>query len=762
MEIPFALECERKVVPDMFLTIDDIRSMFANLEFLLQHGKQIRAKRMLERWMGVRTPKTLFVLLEKCELDDLYDVLEIWGKYARMFQEVPEKDEYVSEEEKNGIAHFCKGWLKEAENYYEADQIGYTLKNLSCHYVTDKEDYIRSIIKSNQLESIKYILHSNLRQTFSEYNQLTVCVFAIKNNRIDLCEDWLQAIIEKEFAFIPDQWLIRKYNEIERKKEHFKIIASIMYVLSHISLKNFLELKESALEKSSFKKDTSNMVVANNLLTAIGYIARIEKSILVKCVNVLNIDDFKALLDVILDETYYTGCFSIEAILFRKGILESIIKVNNMLPQAFRDVLERKVCEKAETYSEVALFESYWSYLCIHNKSDLVEKYFDEWMNFDGIIWNIDLSEREYVAGVLLKMAEEMKWKEKVQSALNLLNARSIGYVGRKEGSLFSPLKWFERIASEKAEVWKKEGCLLLNLSEYASRIGDNRAYVQIGGSVAAAAGKMGANSLLQFAHMVQKSEIDWRELTFDGIISALETNYFTEEELLEIWKKAVGYFALNKYAEPYDNMNTRRKIYCADIHEAIRLCAKRLNYYELDNKMSKIAQLEYEQKRLERSEHSCIIPNRWYESEYYAYMDDFLRDTEQMTLDEMFAFIEVKYEQNDFRWDYVKFFIQKAKNTEPQYILKYKPHIMKMLDKREVNNLDYDGCNRLYEIFFRYLDEDEITDVLKNVIHTYYHFQNEGWASIDYGLIMIWIILLLPYFLVLLWMIIYGHCMKF
>ena len=224
-------------------------------------------------------------------------------------------------------------------------------------------------------------------------------------------------------------------------------------------------------------------------------------------------------------------------------------------------------------------------------------------------------------------MAEEMKWKEKVQSALNLLNARSIGYVGRKEGSLFSPLKWFERIASEKAEVWKKEGCLLLNLSEYASRIGDNRAYVQIGGSVAAAAGKMGANSLLQFAHMVQKSEIDWRELTFDGIISALETNYFTEEELLEIWKKAVGYFALNKYAEPYDK-NTRRKIYCADIHEAIRLCAKRLNYYELDNKMSKIAQLEYEQKRLERSEHSCIIPNRWYESEYYAYMDDFLRDS--------------------------------------------------------------------------------------------------------------------------------------
>lgn len=649
VDIPFALECERKVIPDILLEIDDIRSMFASINFLLQHEKQNRAKHIIERWMGARTPKTLLVLWKKYELDDIYKVLETWGKYARIFQVVPEKEEYASEEEKNGIAHFCKGWLKEAENYNETDQIGYTLKNLSCHYVTDMEDYIRGIINSNQLESIEYILNSNLRQTFSEYNQLAVCVFAIKNNRIDLCENWLQDIIEKEFVFIPDRWLVEKYNDIDRHKEQFKIIASIMYVLSHFSFKNLQELKKNALEKSSLKEGESDMDVANNLLTAIGYIARIEKSILLKCVNVLNIDDFTIILDVILNEMYYTRCFRIEATLFRKGIIESIIRVSNMLPQSFTDVLLEKLCTKTKTYSEVAIFESYWSYLCIHNKSDLVQEYYDEWMNFDGTIWNMDLSDRQYVASVLLKIAKEMEWKEKVQNALILLNARSIGYVGRKDYSLFCPLKWFERIVDKKAEVWTTEGRLLLNLSEYASRIGDNRAYVEIGGSVAAAAGKMGANSLLQFAHMVQKSEIDWRELTFDGIISALETNYFTEEELLEIWKKATEYFALNIYAEPYDNTNTRKKIYCADIHEAIKLCSNRLKYYEVENKMRKIAQREYEQERLDRSEHSCIIPSRWYDSEYHVNMDDFLLATEQMPLDEMFAYIEAKFDQNDF-----------------------------------------------------------------------------------------------------------------
>lgn len=735
VDIPFALECERKVIPDILLEIDDIRSMFASINFLLQHEKQNRAKHIIERWMGARTPKTLLVLWKKYELDDIYKVLETWGKYARMFQVVPEKEEYASEEEKNGIAYFCKGWLKEAENYNETDQIGYTLKNLSCHYVTDMEDYIRSIINSNQLESIEYILNSNLRQTFSEYNQLAVCVFAIKNNRIDLCENWLQDIIEKEFVFIPDRWLVEKYNDIDRHKEQFKIIASIMYVLSHFSFKNLQELKKNALEKSSLKEGESDMDVANNLLTAIGYIARIEKSILLKCVNVLNIDDFTIILDVILNEMYYTRCFRIEATLFRKGIIESIIRVSKMLPQSFTDVLLEKLCTKAKTYSEVAIFESYWSYLCIHNKFDLVQEYYDEWMNFNGTIWNMDLSDRQYVASVLLKIAKEMEWKEKVQNALILLNARSIGYVGRKDYSLFCPLKWFERIVDKKAEVWTTEGRLLLNLSEYASRIGDNRAYVEIGGSVAAAAGKMGANSLLQFAHMVQKSEIDWRELTFDGIISALETNYFTEEELLEIWKKATEYFALNIYAEPYDNTNTRKKIYCADIHEAIKLCSNRLKYYEVENKMRKIAQREYEQERLDRSEHSCIIPSRWYDSEYHVNMDDFLLATEQMPLDEMFAYIEAKFDQNDFQWDYIKFFLQKAKNTVPQSILQYKPRIMKLLKRREVNNLDYDGCNRLYEVFVQYMDEDELTDVLRNIIHTYYHFQNKGWTSIDFGL---------------------------
>lgn len=64
-EIPFALESERRVIPDTFLTIDDVLDMFADVKFLTEHGKQNRAKCILERWMGMRTPKTILALFEK-------------------------------------------------------------------------------------------------------------------------------------------------------------------------------------------------------------------------------------------------------------------------------------------------------------------------------------------------------------------------------------------------------------------------------------------------------------------------------------------------------------------------------------------------------------------------------------------------------------------------------------------------------------------------------------------------------------------------
>lgn len=143
IEIPFALESEKRTIPDEFLTIDDVADMFAAVEFLTEHGEEDRAKNILERWMGMKTPQTIFSLFAKEEKSQLDDVLKTWGKYARMFQVAPENIDYVGDEEKRSAAEFYRGWLGQAEQCYGVNEIEYTLENLSCCYVTDLEDYLQ-------------------------------------------------------------------------------------------------------------------------------------------------------------------------------------------------------------------------------------------------------------------------------------------------------------------------------------------------------------------------------------------------------------------------------------------------------------------------------------------------------------------------------------------------------------------------------------------------------------------------------------------
>lgn len=735
-ELPFALESERKPIIDNLITLSDFSVMFSDINMLIQKNEHTRAKHIFERWMCKRTIDNLVTYDQFDENHDrINSLLEIWGKYARMFRITPEEVHY-KEELGEKIACFYKGWLKESLNYTGNDQLEYTLENVICHFKTDIEEFFQNILLSNRIDEIVLILTGNMKKSFSERNKLSACVWAMQNNRTDLCESWIQEIVDREFDYISDEWYENKnLMSTERDKEQFEILFELMYLLKHLTSKKLNVLKLNALEKCKFEKKSAEYFVANNLLIAIAQISYMENHITLKSVDKLDKSDFQALLRIILDDNYYKGCYRINPNLYRKKILSRVIDIVNKLPGSFNQALLSNLCDKAGTQCGIVLFEVYWKYLYTSGKGDLLKSFFDAWMDKDGKVWSEDLSERVYISEVLLEIANKLEWKERVQSANELLNARSISYVGRKDYSLFTPLYWFERVAKNQNEVWLTSGCLLMSISEYASKIGDNRAFVQVGGTVAEYAGRMGKASLLQFAKAVQKVKNEWVGLTFDGIISALERDFFTEEELLQIWTKTIQYYSINEYATQYDHSNTINKIYCADVHEAIKLCAIRLNYSELEENMRSIAPVEFEQKRLERSEHSCIIPGRWYENEYSGNVLQLIENTEQMNCDELFAYIERENRNSSNSWDWLKYFIQTAQKRDPQSILKYKPQMLRMLSERELKPLEYDGCNRLYEVLFPYLTDDEVVAVLERIISTYYSYRDAERLSTDFGL---------------------------
>lgn len=77
-----------------------------------------------------------------------------------------------------------------------------------------------------------------------------------------------------------------------------------------------------------------------------------------------------------------------------------------------------------------------------------------------------------------------------------------------------------------------------MNISEYASRIGDNRAFVQIDNAVSTAAANMSLDSFFQFSQMIKFIKDNWIEVVFDGIISALENCFFLKKNLYRYGKK--------------------------------------------------------------------------------------------------------------------------------------------------------------------------------------------------------------------------------
>lgn len=205
---------------------------------------------------------------------------------------------------------------------------------------------------------------------------------------------------------------------------------------------------------------------------------------------------------------------------------------------------------------------------------------------------------------------------------------------------------------------------------------------------------------------------------------------------MVEIWKRATKIFHIDELADRYDSKNTRKKIYIADIHNAIRLCAERLGYDEIEKKLNEIAPVEFAQKRLDRTEHNCIIPRRWYESMDYPNVINFIDSVKTMDLDEVFECIQSRYGTQDFSWDFIKYFLRRAKKKSLKYVEKYKSRILAMIDERpKENTLEYDSCHRLYEELFQYLNESEITNVLKNIIETYYYCSSQQWLSTEYGL---------------------------
>lgn len=739
-ELPFALTSELKGPADVVLTAEGLRHVLYDVSRLTNSGEMTRAKRALERWLGNKSPQALWRILLKNEdeKERCKDVLQRWGKYARMLKTLPLQEQYDGEEEEDAIALFSQGWLEAGRACSSREEVQYTLSSVQLWWEADMEEYIQTVFRRHNRDEILYLLKETQNEPFlSGRDRVTACAWAVHHGKTDLCPDWHTTIREKGFDFIEQLRgpnCLRGYDETAVR---FEQTADILYVLCRTDLRPSEEQLGFAAAVCTGRDKGRDYQNAWNLLNVVCSAAELERELQDGRGNRITPITLECMLGEILNQMDSWNITLLNQKVFQRKLLRHVISLSWKLPAPLQEVLLERLSQHALQFDDPLLFGEYWRYLHCQKRDRLLEAYFDNWLGKTGRLWEEELADREILAQPMLEMADELKWDTRAGEARKLLFMRRIGYVGRKDYSLYDPLKWFQRVAEQQPEIWRQEGLLLMNISEYASDIGDNRALVPILSAVADTAGKMGAGSLLQFAEMNQKSSIPWKDVVFDGVIAALETCEPGREELIAVWKCTAEYFMVYPSYDGYDREGERDKIYVADIHEAIRLCAGRMRYDGIEEELQALAPNHFEQPRISRDQTSQIVPERWYDRPQDWLAESFWKEVGSMDLDKAFEIICQRCEGTNPDWRLMANFLCSAEQRGREQVDLYKSRIMDMVLKRDPHNsLEWDSCWCVYNVLFPYLDEEDIDLLFRKTVQSYRCRCADYWQSARYGLV--------------------------
>lgn len=765
VELPVVLNSEKRATPRALITPAILLQALEDTQLLITYGELTRAQNNLNRWFGDSTPECVQQLLilnheypdaKKKELDDdIASVLELWGRLAQHINVNFKKalDNQVDPEKaKLARALFAKGWLDEGKNFLNEQAVRNTISKLSYYFTDDLEAYVHAILDTNDEMLILRISQTGLQDKFSNVLRVKFVVWSLVNNRQAVYSEWISEIVSERFNYIK----IPKGTLCDFNKELFPVYSLIALVLSYCGSSDKKIIQECLVAHNrgeSFTSKDRGYHSAYNLLLASSFYGYMLKAVNHGQRNSIKIDDFKNCVTQLLRSQDVYISDSLNADKIEAFLLKNIILLTDKLDSVFQDFLLDIFTNVARNYRNIRHLNIYWNYLKIKNQSAVLEELFDKWMSVGGLAWQQEAADMDKIAREFIDRAVEMSWGAKAENAKTCLESKIVSYTGRKEYSIYSLLDWYERISTFNSAYWESIGVNLLNVSQYASDTGDNRADIYVDATVAASAGQQGAEALWNFANLKDVWDDNWVRRIFDGVISALETNVYTKKELLTIWKLSTEIFFVCETADTYNSDNTLNSIYIADIKEAILLAAARLRYVEIEKSMIKIAQLEFSQVRDPNKYSSFKIPTRWFDSDEDVKQEiaAFIQETNSFSCSETLCFIEERFysarEQKNgdyldidnrvkFYWDYVVQLLDKIKNNSCENIQDYIPRILDLLLRRDdAYYWEWDGANRLYEDIFEFLNEEQIAAVLSDMIGKYFKLNKSSQDSKLFGL---------------------------
>ncbi|MCU5764606.1 ATP-binding protein [Bacillus cereus] len=614
-----------KSIPPLLLTegrvknietwdLDIISGVIRDAERLINERELVRARGLMERWFtGISPNNVVSILSEKYSNQEKHSgidnetesILRGFGKVSQHTGLTFSVDiDQLDEIGENAIALFFGSYVKEAIKIGGIMRLFHSLKITKWMFWHDLETCLELLGKERKWREIALFLRrlGNDENTPISF-KIKAGVYALLLGNQELYIKWTKEVEDLGFGILDAAK--DKYDE-----DHPVLYIMVSFILGWTK-KERVSGGISQEGTTHFFKERSSDRGMKHLRILLNVSASVSKwlSVLLKEVSpstleVISVKDVLQMLNLLVMQIPPNERVSYNLDYITKSLIELLIecctKAGGVYNSACYEFI-RDYCK--DKYPINYMLSVGWSYLYRRNEFQLLNEWFDYRIGPSGNVWSLGVAERIRIVDDMTKIAVETGFTEKVQQAQARRKWGLISYVGHKEYVLEEFIPWFEELSGVTPISWKNEGKKLLELSQEASVVGDNRIEIYLMNAFITAVAKSGVEDMWCFykAKNVTNNLLDNPHMLINGIISMLETVELTEKNALTFWGIGIGLLNWKKEID---------RIYLEDLKEAILRAAEREGFSNIGEKLKGLGHAEYYSTG-DRERYR--LPNRWF-----------------------------------------------------------------------------------------------------------------------------------------------------
>ncbi len=735
--VPPVLLSEGHVLNVVNWKVDILKNTIDDSLRLIHLNELNRAKGLLRRWFHDFTPLDLLeVMPEKEKYEErgdkkylknsIKEFFKDWGKatqYTGILWSVESLDkESMGKDERHALALFFDGYLAEAKNY-EKFNWARKLRTSPILIWSNLESCIDYFAEEMRWEEIAYTLKvvekriKKLEKCPSSF-RIKAAAYALLTGKKEVYSVWCGLIQEQGYSAIQEDTF-----NLEKKIYMYCIVSFVKGWLNP-QLETGTISDEAVYYYFLNRQDDSkkeHVSVLNNICAILGncYRTFLTKSPhLVK--NVITEKQLERLLQALLkkERSLFKQVYGSHFV--TKLILQMIIHLSNTVGNPFNLTLYNYLINYCSNYPVNFMLELGWEYLSDHGEHEFLLNWFHHWNGEEGQVWQEDIASRLDIIDRFIQLAKDTGFEEEVVNLSSKVRWGKISYVNHKEDALEKPLLWLEELSLCNANYWINYGKTLLEVSQEASRLGDNLMGYRITDEVINSAVFSGINHIwkLYNAENLNTSLKENPTALIKAITKMIIKNSnFKDDELLGFWAFGTGVLAWQDTSCHFDIENLKNAVIKKGSHSIYK-------------KMTDIAPAEYYITSTE-------VTYKGSNLQEYKVDDMMLNHAKEDSLNEAISKVALFSEQHELYsmgtiWKAVQILAKRIQNERPTGFEQKVEKLISLLDNREhTYSWSYDGIGEAYkQIIYLINDERRIGLLDKLIKETDFEGNNRLWLE--------------------------------